>query len=381
MTRILIIGAGIAGLATATALRQKGFDAPVYESASELRAAGKGIGLPPNGMRALSRIGAADAVERHGTYVDRMEVWDKDAGRLTVVDQAFMEQRYGFRTLLLHRSDLQRTLLDCADGAALHLGKHCTRYTTDGQGAVAYFSDGSTAEGDMLIAADGIHSVVRRSLHPTLELRYSGQTCYRGVADITLSDGLERVLRETWGGDLRFGFAPIRPGQVYWYGLATAATGTAEGKGARKTWLSRRFADFPGPVPNIIAATPEPEIISTDLYDFPPIKRWWLGRVALIGDAAHAMMPNLAQGGAQALVDAVVLADALGKHGATAEALRDYQRRRIGTARRTVKLSRQVGKLAHLRSRQLRRLRNVVMRNTPDFLTRKQMERLFASNE
>ena len=134
-------------------------------------------------------------------------------------------------------------------------------------------------------------------------------------------------------------------------------------------------------MPNIIAATPEPEIISTDLYDFPPIKRWWRGRVALIGDAAHAMMPNLAQGGAQALVDAVVLADALGKHGATAEALRDYQRRRIGTARRTVKLSRQVGKLAHLRSGQLRRLRNVVMRNTPDFLTRKRMERLFASNE
>lgn len=130
----------------------------------------------------------------------------------------------------------------------------------------------------------------------------------------------------------------------------------------------------------LVERTPEDEIIRSDLYDFPPIKRWWQGRVVLLGDAAHAMTPNLGQGGAQAIEDAFVLADTLSRRETTGEAFREYERLRMPKVRRIVNTAWQFGRVAHIRRRGLQRLRNLAMKSIPDWVNRKRVEWIYELN-
>lgn len=380
MRKIIVIGGGIGGLTMTIALQQKGLDVHVYESGAELQAVGKGIWLPPNALLVLERLGISEAIAQRGVLLERIELRDKDDGVLLNHDLRQIKAKYGHTTVSIHRVELHRVLAEHIQPGTLHLGKHCTRFTQDNDGVTAQFEDETHAEGDVLIGADGIHSVIRKALFPNVRLRYAGQTCYRGIANMELPDFLAHTCWEVWGGEFRFGFSPIGHREVYWYAPVTAPAGSARSDRTLLEMLAEGYASFPSPIPEIIERTPAKEIIRTALYDFLPIKRWWQGRVVLIGDAAHAMTPNLGQGGAQAIEDTFVLADMLSNCRTIAEAFREYEHLRMLKVRRIVNTAWQFGKVAHVRRRWLQKLRNVAMKSVPDWLNRKRIEWLYVLN-
>ena len=375
---ISVIGGGIGGLATAVALQQRGFDVHVYESAAELAPVGKGIWVPTNAMLVLDRLGLGDAVAARGVALERIEVRDKNGGVLQAIDLGDVHTRFGRTTVSILRADLQAVLVGALRAGTLHLGKRCIKVDRSDSGAVASFDDGTHAEGDIIVGADGVRSIVREAVSPNVSLRYSGQTCYLGVADLWLPPDLERTVWEVWGGAHRFGFSSVAADRVYWFAPATAPEGGWEPPDV--TELGNRYADFPAPIPDIIRHTPEQDIIRVDLHDFAPITRWSRDRFVLVGDAAHAMTPNLGQGGAQALEDAYVLAEALAHENTLEAAFAAYARVRQPKATRIVNTAWWYGRLAHVEAPWLRGLRNTTLRLTPNRVNRRQAYALYRLN-
>lgn len=377
MTRILIIGGGIGGLTAAIALRQKGFDAHVYEAAPELQPVGKGIWVPTNAMLVLDRLGLSDAVNQAGWALERIKISEGDGPALLDVDLRRIQQKFGHTTISIHRATLVRILAAALPAEVLHLGHRFTGFTQEENGIVAAFAGQAAVRGDLLIGADGIRSSVREQLQPGVPLRYSGQTCFRGIGRLELPPGLERTCWEVWGGTARFGFSVIGSDQVYWFAPCTAPVDAPQQTGeALLRELRERYRAFPEPIPAIVRHTPAEEIMRTDLYDFAPLPWWQQGWVVLLGDAAHAMTPNLRQGGAQAIEDAWFLADRLASCPTIGEALEEYEQYRMPKVRWIARTAWQLGQLAHLENPWLRRLRNLVMRMTPTWVNERQQERV-----
>lgn len=380
--RVAIVGGGIGGLTLAIALRKRGLEAQVYEAAPELRAAGAGIWVPPNAMQVLGRLGVAEAVLREGASLERAEIRDFRGGVLQVADFGAAARRFGYPTVAIHRGRLQRVLLDHLPGDAVLAGRECTGVTPGGGRAAARFADGSEAEGEVVVGADGADSRVREALFPGTGLRYSGQSSYRAVVEHQLPDGFDGVGWEVWGPGRRFGFSSIGGGEVYWYATLDARAGERDaGPAETRRRLDALAGDFPAPVPELVAATGAERMIRTDMYDLPRLPAWHRGRAVLLGDAAHATTPNLGQGGAQAMEDAWVLAEQLASHSQPEDAFAAYQRIREPKARMVVDRSRQVGHIAHLRNPLARGLRNVMLRITPASVGQRQMEALYTLSD
>jgi 2-polyprenyl-6-methoxyphenol hydroxylase-like FAD-dependent oxidoreductase len=380
MKDIIIIGGGIGGLTAAIALQRRGIPAHVYEAAPALRAVGAGLWAPVNALRVLDRLGVAQAVQRAGAALERAELLDYRGGVLQSVDLRAIEQRYGFTTIAMHRARLHAALAAQLAEGTLHLGKACRQVQQDAQAVHVQFADGSMAHGKAALAADGVRSVVRGQLFPNAQLRYSGQTSYRAVVRAALPAELAKGGQEIWGRGSRFGFSSIGGGEVYWYATLDSAPGLAESARQAKARLQQLFASFPAPVSDLIAAAEEQQLIRTDMYDLRPLRAWHQGRVALLGDAAHASTPNLGQGGAQAIEDAYVLAESLAAYAKPAAAFAAYQRVRQAKATMIVNRSWQMGKLAHLKNPLGRAARNALMRGMPASVGQKQFDALFALN-
>ncbi|MEW5928205.1 MAG: FAD-dependent monooxygenase [Gemmatimonadota bacterium] len=379
--RVVIVGGGIGGLVLAIALRQRGIEAPVYEAAPELRAAGAGIWVPPNAMQVLARLGLAEAVAAGGARLERAELRDFRAGLLQSADVGESARRFGWPTVAIHRGRLQRVLLDHLGADAVQVGRECREAVTSGDAAVVRFADGGEVEAGVVVGADGAHSRVREAVAPGARLRYSGQSSYRAVAPFRLPDGFAGVGWEVWGPGRRFGFSAVAEGEVYWYATLDAPAGERDASPAEtRRRLDAMAAPFPAPVPELVAATDAERMLRTDMYDLPAIPSWHRGGVVLLGDAAHATTPNLGQGGAQAIEDAWVLADRLATHARPEDAFATYQGIRERKARMVVDTSRRLGGIVHFSNPLARGLRNAALRLTPASLARKQVEALYTLN-
>lgn len=365
MPRVVIIGGGIGGLTAAVAFHQKKWDVAVYEAAPELRPAGKGIWVPTNAMQVLDRLGLAAGVTAGGVPLERIQVRTVSGVGLMTVELGPYKERFGHTTISILRTTLIDRLAAGLPTGTLHLGKRFVRYEERPDGVVARMDDGSEAAGDLLVGADGIRSAVREQLFPGVPLRYGGQWCYRGVSEMRLPAALSHTCLEVWGGRCRFGFSAIGPGQVYWFAPVSGSLETAGDASRLKEW----YGGFPAPIPGLVAAA-RPDVIRTDLYDFAPIASWHRGRVVLLGDAAHAMTPNLGQGGAQAIEDAWVLAE-------HAEAPGRYEQIRMPKARWVVNAARDFGKIAHWENAAARWVRDLGMRLTPGWVNRRSIDRLY----
>ena len=376
MARVIIVGGGIGGLTTALAFCRKGWEVSVHEATPELAPVGKGIWVPINAMQVLERLGLAKQISDRGWPLQAIELGTVTGAAISTLRLDELALKYGYTITSIRRADLVEALANALPSGVLHLGRRFTHFVQDSAQVCAHFEDGPEERGDLLVGADGIHSRVREQLFPGVRLRYSGQTCFRGIAEIALSEELAGTCREIWGGKNRFGFAAVGPRQVYWFAPQLSPPGVRDPLEARKTMLAQRYSDFPDPIPKILADTRTDEILRTDLFDFSPIPSWCGERVALIGDAAHAMTPNLGQGGAQAIEDAFVLAEQCGQAASLGAALGNYERMRMPKVKWIVNTAWNFGQLAHWQNPLARWVRDAGIRWTPKSVERKQMERI-----
>ena len=373
---VSIIGGGIGGLTVAIALQQKGIRAQVFEAAPQLGCVGKGIWLPTNAMLVLDRLGLGNDIAARGLALKGIEIHDLNSGLLQRIDLKTVQKKMGRTTTSILRADLQAALVTALNPGSLHLGKHCTEVKQQANNVRIIFNDNSSVTSDIVIAADGLRSKIRSSLVPDQVLRYSGQVCYLGLADYALPEASLRTVKEVWGGKSRFGYSAVAMDKVYWF--APYSAGVDSPLSDKPTsMLLERYKKFPYPVLDLIKHTADADILRVNLYDIAPLRSWHQGRVVLLGDAAHAMMPNLGQGGAQAIEDAYVLAQSLTNQPSVKTAFEMYERTRRPKATRLTRTAWWLGKVAHVHAPWQRELRNALFKMTPQQISQRQAETLY----
>jgi len=371
--RALVIGAGIAGLTTAVALQRAGRGVLVLERAPELREVGAGISLWPNAVKALRRLGLGDAVEAAGAPARDAVLRSWRGAQLGASITSELQGRFGAPLVLVHRARLQAVLRAALGPDAVRLGAECAGVDQDADGVTVRLADGAVERGAVAIGTDGLHSRVRTALFDDGRPRYAGVTAWRGVIPLDDTLGHRVAGGESFGRGSLFGVARLNGSQVYWWAGVRRPESAGDALRAEKSLLLRAFADWHDPIPELVAATPPDAIIRTCLYDRPALARLSLGRIALAGDAAHPMLPNLGQGACQAIEDAVVLGDELAASDVVAALGRYGARRAVHTAD-VVRASRQMSRIAHLRSPFATGLRNALLRASPPSASLRRLE-------
>jgi len=368
----IVVGGGIGGLSAAIALRRVGIQADVYERAPELREVGAGISLWPNATRQLRRWGLLDEVLRRGFRFAGGEMRNARGDVLTAMPFPPADAP----GVLIHRAELHAVLAEALPPWAVRTGAEFERLREEAGGVAAELGEAGTVEGAFLVGADGLWSAVRRQVLGDGDPVYRGYPVWRGVASAGAVDWPS--ITETLGRGLRFGIVPIGGGRVAWWATANEAEGADDGPAGAKARLLRLFGDWHRPVPQLIEATPEAEILKNGTYDRPPVRRWGRGRVTLLGDAAHPTTPNLGQGGCMAIEDAAVLARCLTETDDVPAALRAFEARRY---RRTAWITREslrYGRIAQWQHAAAVRVRELVFRATPSAFAQATMGRMFA---
>jgi 2-polyprenyl-6-methoxyphenol hydroxylase-like FAD-dependent oxidoreductase len=342
--QILVIGAGIAGLATAVALQRRGHDVTVIEERTDT-SSGAGISIWPNALAALDEIGLGDAVREAGGRVTAGALRWRDGTWLRHPTHERLVKALGEPLVVIRRSALTKVLADAvADGVVRHgLSAHELIATADG--VRVRLSDSTTRVADAVVGADGTRSVVARHLNGTLTDRYVGYTAWRGVADYSLDPD---VAGEVMGPGVEFGHVPLGQDRTYWFATERAPEGSVAPHG-ELTHLKARFASWADPIPAVLAATDPQDVLRNDLYDRDQARQWSRGPILVVGDAAHPMRPHLGQGGCQGLEDAAILArfmDGADDMGTAFARFAAFRRRRV---RSLVRESAWIGRIVNLR--------------------------------
>ncbi|MEQ1718608.1 MAG: FAD-dependent monooxygenase [Hyphomicrobium sp.] len=306
---VAIVGGGIAGLAAANALLHRGIRATVYEQSSALREVGAGVFIYPNSLKQLERIGLGDALARVGAKVGSgSEYYRMDGtvvGKILTTDSAGWNGMYG-----MHRADLLQVLADALPSTSIHTGHKCVGFTQDEAGAQLSFENGKVVHADLVIAADGINSVLQKYVVEPSTPEYSGFRAYRGVIPSENIPDWRREAHQVWMGDGKhFMTFPLRCGTLVNYvGFVPTTSQTAESWSAvgDRDELAASFAGWDPRVTNLLSKVET--CFWWGLYDRKPLNKWVNGRLALLGDAAHPMLPHLGQGANQAIEDGTALA-------------------------------------------------------------------------
>jgi 2-polyprenyl-6-methoxyphenol hydroxylase-like FAD-dependent oxidoreductase len=350
----VVAGAGIGGLAAAAALRGVGWDVLVVERAPQLAEVGAGVGLWPNAVRALEVIDPdlARTLCRRWALRGEMGLRSAEGRWLARLDTSWFEQRYGSPVVLVARPVLLALLAELVPVADLRLnctlGSACcagSRAVACGHGPAGAFE----IETDLLVAADGVHSALRPLVDPRATARYAGHTAWRALIPAGLAPPVAGS-SDTWGQGQRFGYAPMGDGAAYWFASTLAAAGGVMTSNELPV-LRERFGGWHEPIPALLEATPTAALLRNDVWRLrPPPRRLASGRIALVGDAGHAMTPDLGQGACQALEDAATLAALIAQAGPTAipAALSRYNAARHARARTLMRRSQFLARLAHL---------------------------------
>ncbi|ACP22181.1 conserved hypothetical monooxygenase (plasmid) [Sinorhizobium fredii NGR234] len=364
--RTVIVGAGIAGLTAAQGLRLIGWDAEIYEQAETLEPLGAGLSLSANALRALRTLGLYDAVTAAAQPIQRLELLDQGGGVLQSTDFQDFGSRYGHLGMaVLHRGDLHKALLSQLPERMIRTGMECVGARKADDRIVLDFANGEAVEADFVLACDGIHSAVRKALFPEAREHFARYTCWRAISP-GVPGGMNPVrLTESWGAGNRLGLAALPGERVYWFACCGSertddpALAQLDLEGVKDI-----FANFHEPIPEVLDCTPPDSLIWTDILDLDPMPSFTRGKIVLLGDAAHAVTPDLGQGASLAIEDAAVLPALLG--GLPIEkALSEYDARRVNRARRIAKASRLYARVAQWSNPLVVPIRNLLISSIP----------------
>ncbi|MEU2112608.1 FAD-dependent monooxygenase [Streptomyces sp. NPDC019507] len=359
--RAAVVGGGIGGLAAAVALHRGGWDVTVLERAEALAPVGAGIALAPNAQRALDVIGLGDRVRELAAWQGDGGLRDPAGRWLHRTSSAAAARRFGGPLVLLHRATLVGILTGGLPAGAVRTGAPAALADAGDarRPAVVTTPDGDV-EADLVVAADGIGSAVRRVLFPGHPgPRYSGFTTWRVVVP---TPSRPFTPHETWGRGALWGTQPLKDGRVYAYAAAVTPAG-GHAPDDERAELLRRFGDWHEPVPEVIAAAGPGDVLRHDVHHMAePLPAYHHGRVALLGDAAHAMQPTLGQGGNQAIEDAIVLAHHVGRGDDVVGRLPAYTGDRLPRTMGIVRQATRTGRMAMLSGAGAVAARNALIR-------------------
>lgn len=364
---IAIVGGGIGGLATAVALQKIGMNVTVYEKAEDFKPLGAGIGIGSNAMLALQEMNVGKDILQHGMPLTTQRFLNEKGQVMNTIDFSLLKDRFGEETITIQRADLHEALFDALDAKSFHFNKQVEAFEEKEEAVQLYFSDQTTAEHEYIIAADGIHSLFRKTLFPKHHARYAGYTCWRGISP-NKGDVPLHVSNEAWSRKGRFGWAPLHQDDVYWFACINTQANNKVYQKWTKNDLAEHFSFYSPTVERLIRETYDNYFLHHDLYDIRPLKKFHKRRVLLIGDAAHATTPNMGQGAGQAIEDAFELMVAFSSFNEWKEIVQFYNHRRVKKAKKVIKLSRQIGWAAQWDSKILTSFRDHIFPYIPKSL-------------
>ncbi|WP_116247470.1 FAD-dependent monooxygenase [Nocardiopsis sp. FIRDI 009] len=354
MGKAVVIGGGIGGLTAARALLARGWDVEVLER-NDLAPVGAGLAVAPNALRALDTVGLGDAVRgRAAVGSGGIRSWRGRWLAPTNVDE--VRERFGDTIAVVPRAELLGLLSGGSGAPVVHTHTHAALTDAGGPDRPARVTsdDGREWTADLVVAADGIRSATRTELFPDHPgAVYSGATTWRLITDGT---GVS-VSAESWGPGGSVGVMPLADGRVYLYAMSRALPDAHVPD--ERAELLRRFGHWHDPIPAVLRRADPRAVLRNDVWHLPtPPPAYHGGRVALLGDAAHAMTPNLGQGACQAIEDAVVLAHAVGGGSAVPAGLAAYTSARLPRASGVVRRSAGVGRMSMIGNPMARALRD-----------------------
>jgi 2-polyprenyl-6-methoxyphenol hydroxylase-like FAD-dependent oxidoreductase len=364
--RAAIIGGGIGGLTTAIALRKIGFEVDVYERATELKEVGSGMSLWPNAVRSLNQIdpGILPRITASGRFLRRMLMKDA-AGEPIKTLPLPSDDCTG---MAIHRAELQSSLAQSVPARSIHLSHSFSHLEQRPNSIALHFENGASVEADLVVACDGIHSAVRKSLGLKTKLSNRDYSVWRGMTQIHPHDDARRLgldhdgdFSESYGHGTRFGILRLGPGRIHWYAVANNSLLPPDLP--EHDALKELFAGWHAPIPELIENSEN--AIGAKVQDRLATLPWVVGRVAILGDAAHPISPNFGQGACLAIEDAVVLAACLQAHGDLTRALRRYEHSRYPRCLEILFMSREAGRFAQIQNRALVHLRKHFIKLAP----------------
>lgn len=344
MKKVIIIGGGIGGAAAALTLGRAGFEPAVYERTKALREIGAGIALWANATHILKSLGVLEDAIRVGHLTTNYQ-FNSQRGK-ELVNVAI--DGFELPVVGIHRAALRQLLWRNVPGDRFILGEIFERFECKDHQVHAYFASGLRVEGDALIGADGLRSRVRTAILGDTPLTYRKFKTWRGLTNYVPKAYRPGYIQEFLGCGKGFGFMMLGEGKMYWYAAATAPETQPDAAIGRRKELEVMYWDWFSAIPELIAATDEADILTTDLYDRPPTRHWSQQNVTLLGDAAHPMLPTMGQGACTALEDAYVVAQCLQEQPDPCLAFQQYESLRFPRTKALIEASLRSGKMGRV---------------------------------
>ena len=366
---IAIIGAGIGGLTTALFLEKLGVPVQIFEQSSVIKPIGAGIILAHNAMQVFDELGLKESITNLGNPLTSINITTEKLEIIKKIDTQHFDKKFDANSVAIQRGVLQEFLINKLQTNCLHLNKKVIDFKMGIKNEVV-FSDGDERTFDIVIAADGIHSIIRNKAFSKSIIRNPNQTCWRGISNTMLPMKFHTELNEMWGEGSRFGFVKISRDEVYWYALHSSH------KRLEKSDLLAHFEDYDPIVSNVISKTELDKMFQSEILDLKPIPSWFKNNVCLLGDAAHATTPNMGQGACQAIEDAHIISHYISKYD-PAIAFSKYESLRKAKADMIVDMSWRLGSISQIQNPFFRAFRNFAIRAIPRKYNIKQSEKIY----
>ncbi|MDG2304741.1 MAG: FAD-dependent monooxygenase [Candidatus Binatia bacterium] len=346
--KVIIAGAGVGGLSAAVALHRRGIEVEVYEKHLGPQKHTTGFTLWSYAIARLDELGiGADAMKSIGSPVETTEIRNQKGRLISKMPVGEVSRKLGHASYEIRRPRLLEALEACLPAGTVRRGVECLSAKSTQHGAVIELPDGAMASGDLVIGADGIRSNLRQCVSGATELRDSGYRGCSAVANFSSESLPPNVHIDVWGRGGKAGIAEVGEGRARWY--LTWKT-KLDAKRQTRAQLSEFYADWDPILGSVIEATDESDIIHHEFFDIPPIKTWRLGRVILLGDAAHATTPFAAMGANMTIEDVAVLMDQFEQRDSTEAALSGFEEARKKRTEEIVKKGKSMARLTQLHS-------------------------------